>query len=557
MKNLCVIVLAFVMMLMNLQAQTANENIYEKLAELSRYGVQYKFLDETTIELTNTLTGLKQIKTLKEPETEEIYNWANRRGIPILEIDPTQVDTTKWAGWYDYWSWVRIGNSVRIPTPVKDFDGNGFPEVYGPFGIVGNSENRIFEVYPDGSFIQRYNYISPAPIISTNVVDVDNNGLWEIVFQKSTYSYFFEQDSQASLPITSKFIFNKYEGAGAYLTKEVFANMDTDSLMDYVHRGADTSFSQVYLFYVSEYSPAIQNFEKKWYIGPTDDFYDGFDVGDYDGDGKMEFILSSIGGKLEIVENIGNDNYGVIFQDSLPLVNMYYQASGDLDEDGKREFFIGATIGSGNMTTMFETDGDNDYTPRFIFQLLSGGSLDDPTYLTDDIDGDGKLEFAILSGGYLYIFKSNGDDSYYLWYLKKGPASFSINFYDMDGDSTKDILWTVIKDDQWTSNIYKGEPVVNVREDESPLPERLELLQNYPNPFNPITTIQYAINSRQFATLKIYDLLGREVTTLVSEEKVAGTYTIEWDPTGFPSGVYFYKLETEIGSITKKMLLLR
>ncbi|NWG27843.1 MAG: T9SS type A sorting domain-containing protein [Ignavibacteriaceae bacterium] len=564
MKNICSIIFVFTLMLTNLftvsigQAQqNLTDEVKQKLEELSRYGVEYKFLDDNTIELTNTLTGLKQIKTLKEPETEAIYIWANRKGIPVLEIDPTQVDTSQWNGWYDYWSWVRTGNAVKIPTQVKDFDGNSFPETYGPFGIVGNSENRIFEVFPDGSFIQRYNYFSPAPIISTNIVDVDSNGLWEIVFQRSTFSYFFEQDSSASLPITSKFVFNKYDGLSAYLTKEVFANMDNDSLIDYVHRGADSTISSVYLFYISEYNPTIHNFEKKWYLELRYDFYDGFDVGDYDDDGKMESILSSIGGRLKIIENIGNDDYGIIFQDSLPLVNMYYQSSGDLDGDGKREFFIGATMGDGNWTTMFETDGDNHYTPRFIFHLLSGGSLDDPTYITDDIDEDGKLEFAILSGGYLYVFKSNGDDSYYLWYLKQGPASFSINFYDMDGDSTKDILWTVIKDDQWTSNIYKGSPVVSVEDNDTVLPNQMELLQNFPNPFNPVTTIKYDIQKEGEVKIVVYDILGRTVKELVNEKKQPGRYEVQFDANNLASGVYLYRLSANEFIQTKKMILMK
>ena len=83
------------------------------------------------------------------------------------------------------------------------------------------------------------------------------------------------------------------------------------------------------------------------------------------------------------------------------------------------------------------------------------------------------------------------------------------------------------------------------------------LEQNYPNPFNPITILLYAIGSRQFVTLKVYDLLGREITTLVNEEKPAGTYEVEFDGTGLPSGVYFYQLKAENFIETKKMILLR
>ena len=81
--------------------------------------------------------------------------------------------------------------------------------------------------------------------------------------------------------------------------------------------------------------------------------------------------------------------------------------------------------------------------------------------------------------------------------------------------------------------------------------------QNYPNPFNPATVIAYQVPSSMRVTLKIYDLLGREVATLVSGRKPAGRYTVEFDGSGLPSGTYLYRLETEDRLETKRMILLR
>jgi len=83
------------------------------------------------------------------------------------------------------------------------------------------------------------------------------------------------------------------------------------------------------------------------------------------------------------------------------------------------------------------------------------------------------------------------------------------------------------------------------------------LLQNYPNPFNPTTSRQYAIGSRQFVTLKVYDLLGIEIATLVNEEKPAGEYEIKFNASGLPSGIYFYQLRSGNYTETKKMVLIR
>ena len=83
------------------------------------------------------------------------------------------------------------------------------------------------------------------------------------------------------------------------------------------------------------------------------------------------------------------------------------------------------------------------------------------------------------------------------------------------------------------------------------------LAQNYPNPFNPSTVIRYSVSSAQLVTLKIYDVLGREVKTLVNEEKPSGSYEIEFNASNFSSGIYFYQLTAGDFRDTKKMILLR
>ncbi len=88
-------------------------------------------------------------------------------------------------------------------------------------------------------------------------------------------------------------------------------------------------------------------------------------------------------------------------------------------------------------------------------------------------------------------------------------------------------------------------------------PGDFNLFQNYPNPFNPGTIIQYAISNRQFVQLKVFDLLGNEVATLVDEYKLAGSYEIEFYASGLSSGMYLYRLQTGNYVETKKMILLK
>ena len=86
---------------------------------------------------------------------------------------------------------------------------------------------------------------------------------------------------------------------------------------------------------------------------------------------------------------------------------------------------------------------------------------------------------------------------------------------------------------------------------------RFELQQNYPNPFNPITTIRYSIPKSIPVTLKIFNLLGEELITLVNDKKIAGAYSLEWDARQFASGIYVYRLQAGNLIKTKKLILLK
>jgi hypothetical protein len=109
--------------------------------------------------------------------------------------------------------------------------------------------------------------------------------------------------------------------------------------------------------------------------------------------------------------------------------------------------------------------------------------------------------------------------------------------------------------------------ITGVAESSTDLPAHVSLGQNYPNPFNPATKIQFTIVNRQLTSVKVYDVLGREVATLVNEVKEPGTYTVEFSAKGgsasggnassLASGVYFYRLSAGNYVATHKMILMR
>ncbi len=103
----------------------------------------------------------------------------------------------------------------------------------------------------------------------------------------------------------------------------------------------------------------------------------------------------------------------------------------------------------------------------------------------------------------------------------------------------------------------KYSQIIGINKISTEISKSHSLSQNYPNPFNPNTVISFQLPVNNFVTLKVYDMLGREISTLINEQLKPGTYEIDWDASGFPSGVYFYKIIANDYSDTKKMILIK
>jgi hypothetical protein len=89
------------------------------------------------------------------------------------------------------------------------------------------------------------------------------------------------------------------------------------------------------------------------------------------------------------------------------------------------------------------------------------------------------------------------------------------------------------------------------------IPTGFSLMQNYPNPFNPNTAIRFSLAEASFASLKVYNIVGQEITTLVNKRMSPGIYEVSWNANGLPSGVYFYRLQVGSYTETKKLVLLK
>ncbi|HQJ46354.1 MAG TPA: T9SS type A sorting domain-containing protein, partial [Ignavibacteriaceae bacterium] len=102
-----------------------------------------------------------------------------------------------------------------------------------------------------------------------------------------------------------------------------------------------------------------------------------------------------------------------------------------------------------------------------------------------------------------------------------------------------------------------GNPTDVETEDQISLPKDFALAQNYPNPFNPSTIIEYQLPKVSNVSLKVYDILGNEIVTLVNENKEAGNYEVEFNASRISSGIYFYKLQADNKTFIKKMSVIK
>jgi CubicO group peptidase (beta-lactamase class C family) len=199
---------------------------------------------------------------------------------------------------------------------------------------------------------------------------------------------------------------------------------------------------------------------------------------------------------------------------------------------------------------------DYDHLPGVTVVTPNGGEAwvmnetVDITWTSESVD-DVKIELSIDSGtSWTTIVDSTPSSGTYSWIVNAATPSAECLM------RINDISDSTLYDESDSVFAIDILPLVENNLDEN-IPTEYEVTQNFPNPFNPVTTIKYQIPELSFVTLKVYDVLGNEVGTLVNEEKPIGNYEVEFDGVDLPSGVYFYRLQAGDFVETKKMILLK
>ena len=268
-----------------------------------------------------------------------------------------------------------------------------------------------------------------------------------------------------------------------------------------------------------------------------------------------DFVFSTIYSNYIYVDSVINADVKAKAVNSDTRSDAYYQALWNITGSFTVKLFKSASY---KLACLIYTAWVNAGSP-----LISGGYL--PVELV-------SFSAAALSNSVALNWKTATENNNMGFDIEKssdGNVFKKISFVKGKGSTTEENLYTFTDKNVNTgtyyyrlrqidyNGTYSYSNVVTVKIGTSP--ERFSLFQNYPNPFNPTTKIQYAVGSRQLVTLKVYDMTGKEVATLVNKIQTAGNYEVQFSAGSkqLASGIYFYRLKAGNYISTKKLVLLK
>jgi hypothetical protein len=284
---------------------------------------------------------------------------------------------------------------------------------------------------------------------------------------------------------------------------------------------------------------------------------------DIDKDNDYDIVSGALNGQVFLyINNNGSFTQNITMFNSIDVGWSSIPSLADLDNDGDLDLLVGGETGS--ETKFYTNDGNNVFTINTsMFNGITFPNYGRPTLVDFDNDEDYDLTIGDAWGS-IYYYRNDGSLTTPSWI--RADSMFagievdqnpSPGFADLDNDGRKDMI---IGEYNGNFTYYKNlfAAVTNVEDNESTsLVSDFVLYQNYPNPFNPVTKISWQSPVAAHLTLKIYDILGKEVVTLVNEFKPAGKYEIEFNASSLSSGVYFYQLNVENFSAIKKIILIK
>jgi len=507
-----------------------------------------------------------------DPEMEIVVNIAYT--VQAFKLDGSSVP-----------GWPKTVSSYALEgaPAFGDIDGDGYGEiVVTNHGLV--SGGFIYAYKRDGTlctgFPINHGYSSRTPVLA----DVNNDGKMEIIvnLRNPAKEYIYKGDGTVltGWPKT----LNSVPGSSAAV-----GDIDGDNIPEIIAE----SYYSVYAWKPN--GDSIPGFPFSMPGGYVNS-YSSPVLADINGDGYREIIfgthLSGGGGNLYVLKRDGTVMTGWPKNTSQWIYGP--PSIGYIDNDNYLDITVGDQIGGANSDYVYAWDRNGN--PLTGFPVGPVNAVNCQVVLAD-IDGDNLTElvfddntYSTLTGFGQYLAYNHDGTPVSGWpIITTGTTFFTTPcFTDMNRDGILDMvgsgiegtapnqfvneyLWNTgiayhyskIYNPMWQYNArHNGvfgdiPPILGIQNSGNDVPDKFELMQNYPNPFNPTTNIKYRVSNNSFVTLRVYNILGKEVTTLVNGFKKAGTYDVKFDAGKLSSGIYFYRINAGDFSDTKIMTLIK
>lgn len=464
---------------------------------------------------------------------------------------------------WDQWGAPLPGFPFVVEGQVKGGAAVGDVDVDGLDEIVFSSRDRNLYLIEHGYDTVRVLFEASGYLLGTPVLaDLDGDSALEVIFASYDDSLFvIRYDGSLFDPA-----FPYSLGAGARVANgAAVADLDGDDTLDIVVGTWDGSVHAI--------SAAGTPLAGWPFTGAGDKIRSDPSIADLDGDGLLEVMVGSDDGYLYVINHDGT----LLFSDSTGNRVRSSPSFVDVDGDGRPEIFFGS-----DDHNLYGIDAEGSDLPGW--PRTAGGRIrSSPVFA--DLDGDGEPEVVVGSDdGKLYAFKLNGDTLAFFPIPFGGPIRSSPCIEDVDGDGdleicfgtssgvglvdyksagTTDQYWNMFRGNSHRTGYYGDvcSTVVSVHPpspaESEPLPRAFALHQSYPNPFNARTAVAFDLPQRVWVSLKVYNIRGEEVLTLLSGAKPAGRYRVSFDASDLASGIYFCRLNTPSWTMTRKMILIK
>ena len=413
----------------------------------------------------------------------------------------------------------------------------------------------IDSTFADEAVVQSTGFNMPS------ILDIDGDGRFDMFIGVLTGSsstgnflYYRNAGTAASHQFqlqTTDFLRSVDVGSAS---SPAFADIDNDGDLDLMIGSEDGRLA----LYDRQGTPAgpIFRFVTSSFIALPGLFNVSPALGDIDGNGTLEMMVGDANGKVRLYRNSASWSEDTTFQ--LRSVSFGQNASPaivDIDIDGRKDLFVGT---GGGRLSYYHNDGTSS-TPNFVLRtgfFLSVDVGDDAKPVFVDLDND--MDFDLIIGdrdGRLSYWRNDGNASSPLFsavpnfflgvtaVIRSAPA-----FCDVDGDGRLDLF---------LGNMKGGLYYYEHRRSIVIAPETFLLQQNFPNPFNSGTMIRYDVAEKSRVTLKVYNLLGEEIQSLVDETQPAASYQVFFEARGLASGVYFCRMVAGERIQVRKLIVLR